>query len=199
MVYGKISNAYSNLTGSIVALSNVKEVIPLVRARLVGRFWHVVEMRSLVKITFGLARRATGTNGSPRYTGGMRNDRSCNAMQTSHCRRERRMKVSRGNAMGGRRAPRHKAHRKILNRRKRSPKAPYRCRLPRATTPGALYWAENSAIKDISGAFVLLRGRNAFLPFRKRLRRVYAKKKAKWIREILIQPLHEYGNFLTCE
>lgn len=94
--------------------------------------------------------------------------------------------------------PRHKAHRKILNRRKRSPKAPYRCRLPRATTPGALYWAENSAIKDISsGAFVLLRGRNAFLSFWKRLRRVYAlaKKKEKWICEILIQLLHEYGNF----
>lgn len=48
------------------------------------------------------------------------------------------------------------------------------------TTPGALYWAENSAIKDISsGAFVLLRGRNAFLSFRKRLRRVYALAKKK--------------------
>lgn len=138
----------------------------------------------------------------PRYTGEMRNDRRCNAMQTSHCVvASAEWKYHVETRWDG--VPRHKAHRKILNRRKRSPNASHRCRLPRATTPGALYWAENSAIKDISsGVFVLLRGRNAFLSFWKR--RVYhSRKKEKWICKILIQLLsytcYEYGNFLCAK
>lgn len=49
----------------IVALFSVKEInSACIRAHTGGDFWHAVGMRSLVKLTFGLARRVTGTNGS---------------------------------------------------------------------------------------------------------------------------------------